>query len=154
MTLKIFAGRNGPTKLYSWVEMKKVRPCEQKAVWRSVFLNTYHCIMNTDSTKTHSSSANFGNEHSNWRVYYLIYSRIPITRTTTGPRENCSSHRVLFKRNLKSSYWKFHLGTDYNKYAGETCGYPWSSKFDFQPQSRGYPSRLPFIHSSISAAEG
>ena len=27
----------------------------EKAVWRSVFLTIWHCILNADSTKTHSS---------------------------------------------------------------------------------------------------
>ena len=31
----------------------------EKAVWRSVFLTIWHCILNADSTKTHSSSVTF-----------------------------------------------------------------------------------------------
>ena len=31
----------------------------EKAVWRSVFLTIKHCILNADSTKTHSSSVTF-----------------------------------------------------------------------------------------------
>ena len=39
----------------------------EKAVWRSVFLTIWHCILNADSTKTHSSSVTF------WRFCRLGY---------------------------------------------------------------------------------
>ena len=31
----------------------------EKPVWRSVFLTKWHCILNADSTKTHSSGVTF-----------------------------------------------------------------------------------------------
>ena len=31
----------------------------EKAVWRSVFLTIWHCILNADLTKTHTSSVTF-----------------------------------------------------------------------------------------------
>ena len=31
----------------------------EKAVWRSAFWTKWHCKLNDDSTKTHSSSVNF-----------------------------------------------------------------------------------------------
>ena len=42
-----------------------------KVVWRSVFLCLWHCILNADSTKTHSSSEKNLNNKTNDLVDYV-----------------------------------------------------------------------------------
>ena len=45
--------------LFSFAELHPAGKITEKPVWRSVFLSKWHCILNADSTKTHSSGSDF-----------------------------------------------------------------------------------------------
>ena len=74
--------------------IRPARNFSEKAVWRSVFLTIWHCILNADLTKTPSSSVTFSG-FAGWVMYCNgteLHGRT--LRYLTGVEPVIAHHRV------------------------------------------------------------